>query len=73
MSIPHPRGLVGSDSYTRPAGVRKVVCSEGVHILVPESANIADENVRLLGRLHCTLGHPDERALSRLLQAQHVP
>eukprot|EP00971_Amphidinium_carterae_P332304 6466392-Amphidinium_carterae.1 len=57
----------------RPGSVRKVNCSPGVYFLVPKSVNVGDEILHVLGRLHCSLGHPDTKALSRLLLAQQVP
>eukprot|EP00971_Amphidinium_carterae_P321879 6398325-Amphidinium_carterae.1 len=68
-----PSAHVDPTPIARPAAVKRVQCSPGIYFLVPKHLAIGDEVPHLLGRLHASLGHPDKKALARLLLSQQVP
>eukprot|EP00971_Amphidinium_carterae_P262936 5216241-Amphidinium_carterae.3 len=73
LDMHDPEAGPAAESIARPPNIKKINVSPGIYFLVPKSVQVGDEVAHLLGRLHATLGHPDVKALSRLLLAQKVP
>eukprot|EP00971_Amphidinium_carterae_P232981 4623930-Amphidinium_carterae.2 len=55
-----------------PGNHRRIRCSHGIHVDVPRSSTLKEDEARIVARLHVSMGHPDSRAMLRLLAQQKV-
>eukprot|EP00971_Amphidinium_carterae_P221582 4398430-Amphidinium_carterae.1 len=55
-----------------PGHVKQFRVSHGIVIRVPKSSQLLEEEARVVGRLHISMGHPSERAMIRLLGQHRV-
>eukprot|EP00971_Amphidinium_carterae_P351005 6491850-Amphidinium_carterae.1 len=55
-----------------PGHVKQFRVSHGIMIRVPKSSQLHEEEARVVGRLHTSMGHPSEKALIRLLGQHRV-
>eukprot|EP00971_Amphidinium_carterae_P089508 1771631-Amphidinium_carterae.1 len=56
----------------RPGDHRVIRCSPGITIEVQKSSNLTEDEARIVAKLHSSMGHPDAKALHRLLGQQKI-